>query len=91
VFAGSQARRPVIATKSAHGHLIGGSAALQAVIALRALAEGRAPPILNMLEPDPACDLDLVLGQARPIAATHALVNAFAFGGLNVALAFARA
>jgi nodulation protein E len=82
---------PVIATKSAHGHLIGGSAALQAVIGLRALAEGLAPPIQNFSARDPACDLNLVLGQAQPIVAKLLLQNAFAFGGLNVALMFAAA
>jgi nodulation protein E len=82
---------PVIATKSAHGHLIGGSAALQAAIGLRALAEGLAPPIQNFTTRDPACDLDLVLGEARPISCGLLLQNAFAFGGLNVALAFAGA
>jgi nodulation protein E len=87
---GEQARKhPVIATKSAHGHLIGGSAALQSVIALHALREGVAPPVLNFNAPDPECDLDLVVGQVRPIKARHALVNAFAFGGLNASLAFA--
>ncbi|MBS0334633.1 MAG: beta-ketoacyl-[acyl-carrier-protein] synthase family protein [Proteobacteria bacterium] len=82
---------PVIATKSAHGHLIGGSAALQAALGLRALKEGVAPPIQNFKERDPACDLDLVLGAARPIASKVLLQNAFAFGGLNVALVFAAA
>jgi nodulation protein E len=81
----------VIATKSAHGHLIGGSAALQAVIGLRALAEGFAPPIQNFNQRDPACDLNLVLGEAQPIASRLLLQNAFAFGGLNVALMFAAA
>ncbi len=89
---GERARSmPVIATKSAHGHLIGGSAALQATIGLRALAEGLAPPIQNFTRRDPACDLDLVVGKARPIAAKLLLQNAFAFGGLNVALVFAAA
>jgi hypothetical protein len=32
-----------------------------------------------------------VLGEARPIAAKLLLQNAFAFGGLNVALMFAAA
>jgi len=87
---GERARAmPVIATKSAHGHLIGGSAALQAALGLRALAEGLAPPILNFTARDPACDLDLVVGEARPIASKLLLQNAFAFGGLNVALVFA--
>jgi nodulation protein E len=89
VFGEAARRHPVIATKSAHGHLIGGSAALQAVIALQALREGVAPPVLNFNEADPECDLRLVLGEAQPIAARRALVNAFAFGGLNVSMAFA--
>ena len=91
VFGEAGRKLPVIATKSAHGHLIGGSAALQATIGLRALKEGLAPPIQNFNERDPACDLDLVLGEARPIGAKLLLQNAFAFGGLNVALMFAAA
>lgn len=90
-FDGAAARRRVIATKSAHGHLIGGSAALQTVIALEAMRAGLAPPVLNFLERDPKCDVDVVVGEARPITARHALLNAFAFGGLNVAMAFAAA
>jgi nodulation protein E len=89
---GERARKlPVIATKSAHGHLIGGSAALQAAIGLRALNEGLAPPIQNFTARDPACDLDLVVGEARKIGSKLLLQNAFAFGGLNVALMFAGA
>ena len=90
VFGARAMDHPVIATKSAHGHVIGASAALQTVIALRALAARQAPPILNFLGPDPECELDLVLGHARPIKADALIVNAFAFGGLNVTLAFVR-
>ena len=91
VFADRASGCPVIATKSGHGHLIGGSAALQAAVAIRALNEGIAPPIANTIEPDPACPIDLVLGAARAITASHVLVNAFAFGGLNASLLFAGA
>jgi nodulation protein E len=91
VFGEAARRHPVIATKSAHGHLIGGSAALQTVIALNSLAEGMAPPIQNYLGDDPACDLNLIVDQARPIEAKKALLNAFAFGGLNVSMVFAAA
>ncbi|MBS0360335.1 MAG: beta-ketoacyl-[acyl-carrier-protein] synthase family protein [Proteobacteria bacterium] len=91
VFGEAGRKLPVIATKSAHGHLIGGSAVLQAAIGLRALKEGLAPPIQNFNERDPACDLDLVLGEARPVQSRLLLQNAFAFGGLNVALMFAAA
>ena len=90
LFEGSAKRQPVIATKSAHGHLIGAATIVQGVIGLMALAEAVAPPILNWLGEDPECDLDLVLGQARPIEARSLLLNAFAFGGLNTALVFTR-
>jgi nodulation protein E len=79
---------PVIATKSAHGHLIGAATALQGVIGLEALRHRLAPPILNYLGPDPDCDVDLVLEKARPIEADWLLLNSFAFGGLNTSLAF---
>lgn len=89
VFGDRAQAHPVIATKSAHGHVIGASAAVQAVIALKALEAGLAPPILGYLGPDPECgDLALVLGEARPIQARATLINAFAFGGLNCSLAF---
>nr|MDQ2861549.1 beta-ketoacyl-[acyl-carrier-protein] synthase family protein [Pseudomonadota bacterium] len=90
VFGPRAKTHPVIATKSAHGHLIGASTAVQAVIALMALAERAAPPILNWLGPDPDCDLDLVVGEARAIDADLLLLNAFAFGGLNTSLVFRR-
>jgi nodulation protein E len=90
LFGARAAAHPVIATKSCHGHVIGATAAVQAILALKALEAGLAPPILNYLGHDEECgELNLVLGEARPIRAKAALVNAFAFGGLNCALAFA--
>jgi nodulation protein E len=90
VFGEDARRHPVIATKSGHGHLIGASTALQAVIGLTAMAEHIAPPILGYLGPDPECDLDLVVGTSREIDSEVLLLNAFAFGGLNTSLVFAR-
>lgn len=89
LFGWAAPRHPVIATKSAHGHVIGASPAVQSVIALKGLAAGLAPPILGYLGADEECaGIDLVLGEARPIKAKSLLVNAFAFGGLNCCLAF---
>jgi nodulation protein E len=89
LFGERAASHPVIATKSAHGHVIGASAAVQAVIGIRAITEGLAPPILNYQGLDADCaGLDLVLSEARPITARSMVVNAFAFGGLNCSLAF---
>ena len=75
----------VIATKSAHGHLVGGSGALELVLGLRALREGVAPAVLNRLEPDPECDLPLALEPTR-IETDVVVSNSFAFGGLNAVL-----
>jgi nodulation protein E len=88
IFESDARHHPVIATKSGHGHLIGASTALQAVIGLMAMVEGIAPPILGYLGPDPECDLDLIIGSSREIDAQALLLNAFAFGGLNTSLVF---
>ncbi|HEY5106793.1 MAG TPA: beta-ketoacyl-[acyl-carrier-protein] synthase family protein [Caulobacteraceae bacterium] len=88
VFEATWKTQPVIATKSAHGHLIGAASVIQGVIGLMALKEAVAPPILNWLGEDPHCDLNLMLAPATPIAARSLLLNAFAFGGLNTALVF---
>lgn len=80
----------VIATKSAHGHLIGGSGALEFLLGLKALDAGCAPPVLNHIGFDPACDVPLALA-AVPIAYDHLVSNSFAFGGLNAVLIGRRA
>lgn len=90
VYGPALARNVVIATKSAHGHLIGGSAALELILGFRALDAGMAPPILNHIGPDPACDLPLALAP-MPIDCEHVVSNSFAFGGLNAVLIGRRA
>ncbi len=79
------ARSRVIATKSAHGHLIGAAGAMGFALGMTALREGLAPPVLNHLGTDPDCDLPLVLSP-EPITARVLVANSFAFGGLNAVL-----
>jgi nodulation protein E len=90
VFGAHTARLAVSSTKSMHGHALGASGALEAVATLLALEHGILPPTANFLEPDPACDLDVVPNEARSVAVEVALSNSFAFGGLNAVLAFRR-
>ena len=80
----------VIATKSAHGHLIGAGGALELLIGLLALERGMAPPVLNWLGPDPACDVPLALAP-EPIDHAALVSSSFAFGGLNSVLVVRRA
>jgi nodulation protein E len=86
VYGDALVRHRVIATKSAHGHLLGGAGAIELLVGLLALREGLAPPVLNYLGPDPDCDLPLALGAPQPCAAEALVSNSFAFGGLNSVL-----
>jgi nodulation protein E len=85
VYGGTLAESLVIATKSAHGHLIGGSGALELLLGLKALQAGLAPPVCHHLGRDPECDVPLALA-STPIDYDHVVSNSFAFGGLNAVL-----
>ncbi|MBL4874690.1 MAG: beta-ketoacyl-[acyl-carrier-protein] synthase family protein [Rhodobacteraceae bacterium] len=74
-------------TKSMHGHLIGGTGAVELLACVMALRDGVIAPTIGYEQPDPACDLDFVPNIARDAKVTVALSNAFAFGGLNAVLA----
>ena len=78
---------PVSSTKSMVGHALGAAGALEFVATLFAVRDNIAPPTMNYLEPDPACDLDYVPNEARKTTIDVALSNSFAFGGLNAVLA----
>ncbi len=77
----------VSSTKSMVGHALGASGALELAATLLGMREGVAPPTVNYLGLDPACDLDYVPNEARRMPIRAALSNSFAFGGLNAVLA----
>ena len=91
VFGNDARRVAVSSTKSMHGHALGAAGALELVAVLGALGEGVLAPTINFLEPDPACELDVVPNTAREQPVRAALSNSFAFGGLNAVLALRRA
>jgi nodulation protein E len=76
----------ISSTKSMHGHLIGGTGAVELIACVMALAEGVIAPTINYDEPDPDCDLDVVPNVARQRDVRVVMTNAFAFGGLNAVL-----
>ncbi len=80
---------PVSSTKRLTGHTFAAAGAIEAVICLQAMATGILPPNAGLAEPDPACQLPLVL-QSRPARTDAALSCNFAFGGNNTALVFSR-
>ena len=81
----------VSSTKSLHGHLLGGSGALEFAAALLALERGVLPPTGFLEQPDPACGLRHVANRAEQVDPPRAVMsNSFAFGGSNVVLVAAR-
>ncbi len=80
----------VSSTKSMTGHLLGGAGALEGGITVLSILNQIAPPTMNLDDPDPACDLDYIPNQARPMKIEYALSNSFGFGGTNGALIFRR-
>lgn len=88
---GPHADRVMISsTKSMHGHLIGGTGAVELLACVMALRDGIIAPTIGYEEPDPECALDVVPNEAREAKVEVALSNAFAFGGLNAVLALRR-
>ncbi len=81
----------VSSTKALHGHLLGAAGALEAVVTVLALQNGRLPPNAHTDQPDPACGLNLVpTGGAEAPALRAAISSSFAFGGSNAVLLFER-
>ncbi len=78
-------------TKSMHGHLIGGTGAVELLACIMALRDGVIAPTIGYQEPDPECALDVVPNEARDAKVSVTLSNAFAFGGLNAVLALRKA
>ncbi len=88
-FGEEKARALLISsTKSMTGHMLGAAGAVEAIASLKALEEGVVPPTINLLEADPACDLNYVPGQAVQAPVTLALSNSLGFGGHNACLTF---
>ena len=87
VFGTHADRLMISSTKSMHGHLIGGTGAVELLACIMALREGVIAPTIGYEEPDPDCALDVVPNVPRDARVTVALSNAFAFGGMNAVLA----
>jgi 3-oxoacyl-[acyl-carrier-protein] synthase II len=75
-------------TKSAIGHLLGAAGSVEAIFSILALRDQVVPPTLNLDNPSPSCDIDLVPKAARERKVKYVLTNSFGFGGTNASLIF---
>ena len=88
---GDHARKLAISsTKSVHAHMIGAAGAIEAAVCVLAIENRTLPPTINLVTPDPECDLDYVANRARSANLEVAISNSFGFGGHNCTLLIRR-
>ena len=78
----------VSSTKSVTGHTLGAAGGLEALVAVRAIADNVVPPTMNYETPDPECDLDYVPNTKREMTVEAAMSTNLGFGGHNAAVLF---
>jgi 3-oxoacyl-[acyl-carrier-protein] synthase II len=80
----------VTSTKSVMGHCFGAAGAIEAMMCVLAVHDGKLPPTMNYQHPDPECDLDYVPNEARDAELDVALSNAMGLGGHNACVLIGR-
>ena len=80
----------ISSTKSMTGHLLGATAAVEALACVMAITKGIVPPTINVENVDPEIDprLNLTLTTAQHREVRSALSNTFGFGGHNSTVIF---
>lgn len=79
---------PISSTKSMIGHTIGAAGAIEAIVSVLCIQNGKIPPTINLEHPDPECDLDYVPNVAREKRVDAVVSNSFGFGSNNAVLVF---
>ncbi len=88
---GDHAKKLVVnSTKSMTGHLLGAAGGVEAVFSTLAVHHQVSPPTINIVNQDPACDLDYCANTARDMKIDIAISNSFGFGGTNGTLVIKR-
>lgn len=82
----------ISSTKSCLGHMLGATAAIEAIVCILAINHSLIPPTINLDNPDERCDskLDFVPLQAREKDVNIAISNSLGFGGHNSCLAIGK-
>jgi len=83
---GKQDNVTVGSTKSLHGHLLGATAGLEAIICAMAIKEGKIPANINIDNLDPEIPLTCINTEVVEKEVKIAMSNSFGFGGHNSTL-----
>ena len=89
VFGTRTASIPISSSKSMLGHMVGAAGAVESIICVMTILEGKAHPAINLDNIDEKCAmLDHIIGQPRAIPPGAILKISLGFGGSNAALVF---
>ena len=88
VFGGVKNCPPVSSIKGQIGHCLGAAGAIEAVVSIMAMRDGKIPPTINYTTPDENCDLDYVPNVAKDAELNVVMSNSFGFGGTNGVVIF---
>ena len=86
VFGEHAKKIKISATKSMTGHLLGASGGNESAFTALALYHETLPGTINLVDPDPECDLDYLAGGSEHVACEYAMCNSFGFGGTNASI-----
>ncbi|PSP67350.1 beta-ketoacyl synthase [Halobacteriales archaeon QS_1_69_70] len=78
---------PVTSNKGHLGHSLGATGAIEAVLSIKSLREGKLLPTANYNNPDPDCELPVV-AKPRKVGIQTVLSNSAGFGGTNGSILF---
>ncbi len=78
----------ISSTKSMTGHTLGAAGAIESIFCIKAINDGVIPPTINLINPDPLCDLNYtpLIATEKDVSVT--MNNSFGFGGTNSTLVF---
>jgi len=88
LFGGAEKCPPMSSIKGQIGHCLGAAGAIEAVVCLMAMRDGKLPPTINYTTPDENCDLDYVTDGVRDAEINTVMSNSFGFGGTNGVVIF---
>ena len=92
MFGSASGKIAMSSTKSAIGHLLGASGAVEAVFSILAMHRGEIPPTLNLDNPSDGINgINLVPHEAQQKSGINAVLsNSFGFGGTNASIIIKR-
>ena len=76
----------ISSTKGHLGHALGASGGIEMILTALAVHNNIVPPTINLVNPDPACDLNYTPNVPVQRDITTAMNNSFGFGGHNASI-----